>query len=115
MIARPKISRNERKSTEKGAFEVGNFAPFSCPGGRAVSSNYSLLIEGSKEFSTLADQCWSNLKKNTAKLLASTRRATSRGEELTDLMDDLTMTRPAPDAAPAADAAVFDTTHSLLR
>ncbi|KAK7250273.1 hypothetical protein SO694_00007163 [Aureococcus anophagefferens] len=68
-------------------------------GGRAVSSNYSLLIEGSKEFSTLADQCWSNLKKNTAKLLASTRRATSRGEELTDLMDDLTMTRPAPDAA----------------
>ncbi|KAH8095476.1 hypothetical protein JL720_2777 [Aureococcus anophagefferens] len=65
--------------------------------------------------STLADQCWSNLKKNTAKLLASTRRATSRGEELTDLLDDLTMTRPAPDAAAAADAAVFDTTHSLLR
>jgi len=32
MIARPKISRNERKSTEKGAFEVGNVAPFSCPG-----------------------------------------------------------------------------------
>ena len=33
MIARPKISRNERKTTEIGAFEVGNFAPFSCPGG----------------------------------------------------------------------------------
>jgi len=32
MIARPKISRNERKRTEIGAFEVGNFAPFSCPG-----------------------------------------------------------------------------------
>ena len=32
MIARPKISRNERKTTEIGAFEVGNFAPFSCPG-----------------------------------------------------------------------------------
>jgi len=32
MIARPKISRNERKTTERGAFEVGNFAPFSCPG-----------------------------------------------------------------------------------
>ena len=32
MIARPKISRNERKTTEIGAFEVGNFAPFCCPG-----------------------------------------------------------------------------------
>ena len=32
MIARPKISRNERKPAERGAFEVGNFAPFSCPG-----------------------------------------------------------------------------------
>ena len=32
MIARPEISRNERKTTEIGAFEVGNFAPFSCPG-----------------------------------------------------------------------------------
>ena len=31
MIARPKISRNERKTTEKGAFEVGNFALFCCP------------------------------------------------------------------------------------
>ena len=33
MIARPKISRNERKTTEIGAFEVGNFAPVCCPGG----------------------------------------------------------------------------------
>jgi hypothetical protein len=32
MIARPKISRNEWKSAEKGAFEMENFAPFSCPG-----------------------------------------------------------------------------------
>ena len=32
MIARPKISRNERKTTEIGAFEVGKFAPFCCPG-----------------------------------------------------------------------------------
>ena len=32
MIARPKISRNERETAERGAFEVGNFAPFSCPG-----------------------------------------------------------------------------------
>ena len=31
MIARPKISRNERKTTEIGAFEVGNFALFSAP------------------------------------------------------------------------------------
>ena len=32
MITRPKISRNEWKTTEIRAFEVGNFAPFSCPG-----------------------------------------------------------------------------------
>ena len=32
MIARPKISRNERNTAERGAFEVGNFAPFSRPG-----------------------------------------------------------------------------------
>ena len=32
MIARPKISRNEWKTTDIGAFEVGNFAPFCCPG-----------------------------------------------------------------------------------
>ena len=32
MIARPKISRNEWKLAELGAFEVGNFAPLSCPG-----------------------------------------------------------------------------------
>ena len=32
MIARPKISRNEWKTAEIGAFEVGNFAPFPCPG-----------------------------------------------------------------------------------
>ena len=34
MIARPKISRNERKTTERGAFEVGHVAPFCCPGRR---------------------------------------------------------------------------------
>ena len=33
MITRPKISRNEWKTTEIGAFEVGNFATFSCPAG----------------------------------------------------------------------------------
>jgi hypothetical protein len=32
MIARPKISRNERKTAEIGAFEVGNVAPLCCPG-----------------------------------------------------------------------------------
>ena len=31
MIARPKISRNEWKPAEIGAFEVGNFALFCCP------------------------------------------------------------------------------------
>ena len=33
MIARPKISRIEWKTAEIGAFEVGNFALFCCPGG----------------------------------------------------------------------------------
>ena len=32
MIARPKVSRNEWKTAEIGAFEVGNFALLSCPG-----------------------------------------------------------------------------------
>ena len=41
MIARLKVSRNERKTTEIGAFEVGNFAPFSCPGGSSRSSRSS--------------------------------------------------------------------------
>jgi hypothetical protein len=40
MIARPKISRNERKTTEIGAFEVGNFAPFSCPGAVALDAEW---------------------------------------------------------------------------
>ena len=35
MIARPKISRNEWKPAERGAFEVGNFALLSCPGTRS--------------------------------------------------------------------------------
>ncbi|KAK7239767.1 hypothetical protein SO694_0002906 [Aureococcus anophagefferens] len=37
MIARPKISRNEWKMAEIGAFEVGNFALLCCPGRRAPS------------------------------------------------------------------------------
>ena len=41
MIARPKISRNEWKSTEIGAFEVGNFALFSCPGYRSVVNTFA--------------------------------------------------------------------------
>ena len=32
MIARPKISRNEWNTAERGAFEVGHVALFSCPG-----------------------------------------------------------------------------------
>ena len=37
-IARPKISRNEWKPAERGAFEVGNFALLSCPGGARRSA-----------------------------------------------------------------------------
>ena len=32
MIARPKMSQNEWKTTEIQASKVGNFSPFSCPG-----------------------------------------------------------------------------------
>ena len=45
MIARPKISRNERKTTEIGAFEVGNFAPFCCPG-----PNHTLPTSGTARY-----------------------------------------------------------------
>jgi hypothetical protein len=41
MIARPKISRNERKTAEIGAFEVGNVAPFCCPGSSRASARAS--------------------------------------------------------------------------
>jgi alcohol dehydrogenase len=42
MIARPKISRNEWKTAELGAFEVGNFALLSCPGrGRSARASTS--------------------------------------------------------------------------
>ena len=45
MIARPKISRNERKATELGAFEVGHVAPFSCPGGDPALGSHILNLE----------------------------------------------------------------------
>ena len=35
MIARPKMSQNEWKTTEIRASKVGNFSPFSCPGPKA--------------------------------------------------------------------------------
>ena len=36
MIARPKMSQNEWKTTEIRASKVGNFSPFSCPGACAA-------------------------------------------------------------------------------
>ena len=51
MIARPKVSRNEWKTTEVGAFEVGNFAPFSCPGAMEEMDRYDglwLSADGTK-------------------------------------------------------------------
>ena len=44
MIARPNISRNERKTTERGAFEVGNFAPFCCPGFGATLNLFGMAL-----------------------------------------------------------------------
>ena len=47
MITRPEISRNEWKATEIGAFEVGIFAPFSCPerSGRSAETHLSVATE----------------------------------------------------------------------
>jgi len=55
MIARPKISRCERKTTERGAFDVGNFAPFRCPGRsstRGTSSGASAPTRASSSASS---------------------------------------------------------------
>jgi hypothetical protein len=51
MIARPKISRNEWKTAEIGAFEVGNFAPFSCPARNASAETW---YSAKGEFSSAA-------------------------------------------------------------
>jgi len=62
------------------------------------SSNYHLLLEGAKEFQSLADACWRDLQKHAATLLADAPRAkpASRAEELDDLLEDLAVTRPVP-------------------
>ena len=43
MIARPKMSQNERKPSEIRASKVGNFSPFSCPGLRHIKNEVSNL------------------------------------------------------------------------
>jgi hypothetical protein len=48
MIARPKISRNEWKTAESGAFEVGNFAPFSCPGFDDAKGGVAGFVAGAR-------------------------------------------------------------------
>ena len=53
MIARPKISRNELKPAEKGAFEVGNFALFCCP----VKGLASLLASATPKESSQPSRC----------------------------------------------------------
>ena len=51
MIARPKISRNEWKTTEIGASKVRNFAPFSCSAvdGRAAELEHAVRRERSRD------------------------------------------------------------------
>ena len=68
MIARPKISRNEQKTAEKGAFEVGNFAPFSCPGSSARRAGTS----SSSAAASSAPRC------SSAPSRSASRRARSR-------------------------------------
>ena len=61
MIARPKISRNEWKTTERGTFEVGNVALFSCPGAYLFSTCFESdvhveeLIEAEEDEDVEAD------------------------------------------------------------
>ena len=44
MIARPKISQNEWKTAERGAFEVGNFALLSCPVARGPVAEVVVVV-----------------------------------------------------------------------
>ena len=46
MVARPKMSQNEWKPTEIRASKVGNFSPFSCPGGEALGRERAELAAG---------------------------------------------------------------------
>ena len=48
MIARPKTSRNERKTAERGAFEVGNVAPFRGPARHAAAPTSARPVQGSR-------------------------------------------------------------------
>ena len=45
MIARPKMSQNEWKTTEIRASKVGNFSPFSCPGLPPLGSRAQGLVK----------------------------------------------------------------------
>ena len=71
MIARPKISRNERKPAELGAFEVGKFAPLSCPGGTRRARP-----RASSRSATLASAPTSRCRRSSRTLWG--RRASSR-------------------------------------
>ena len=55
MIARPRISQNERKTAEKGAFEVGNFALFCCPGTDIPASSLITDLRQLVDSETLSD------------------------------------------------------------
>ncbi|KAK7253890.1 hypothetical protein SO694_00002863 [Aureococcus anophagefferens] len=46
MIARPKMSRNEWKTAERGAFDAGKFASFRGPGRARSSSSRARALEG---------------------------------------------------------------------
>ena len=46
MIARPKMSQNEWKTTEIRASKVGNFSPFSCPGAFGALVSCMVLSTG---------------------------------------------------------------------
>ena len=83
-------------------------------GGRAVSSNYALLLEGSKEFSTLADRCWRDLQHHASRLLAEAPRWKTRDEELSGLLEDLCATRVSSPVAAGGNPLTMSSA-SLLR
>ena len=83
MIARPKMSQNEWKSTEIRASKVGNFSPFSCPGehGSAVAVD---CFEARRAYRA----AYADLKRARAEREAEKHHGFKRKEEETVALDE---------------------------
>jgi len=75
MIARPKISRNEWKTAERGAFEVGNVALLSCPGSGPRRARRRRRRSTRGPCSRAASRSTSSASASTSRPGSSSRRA----------------------------------------